>query len=870
MSVTATASRSTWKSPSQSHAHTHSRSSHSRPSTTPRAAPAPASVSQNMPPLLTPSMRPPPASQSPRTPSPSYFGFVVNGTSNPPDSNPGHHTRQNWDYPTSQARTAAPTPRDMPADGNQEFEAFRRRSEQNTFTLGHGGFSNFNRPSNSRHNSKGSASGQKTLDSPVSPHAVRKTDQASRPEQDRMDIDSKSFFDIPRQHSPSPMSPARHAVADHQHARLSLPSSNLQTPPTTSTTRPARAETLPMAKDKDNASMITAAQFADLLASAHNEILLLDLRVSPQFFMSRLRGALNLCIPTTLLKRPSFNVQKLEDTFSADKEKAEFARWNQCKYIVVYDSNSTHIKEAITSTHVLKKFITEEWKGHGIIIKGGFAECARTKPSLIDYSPVGQSQSPLKPTLSISPPSQTVAPVAGGCPMPTSKTAANPFFGNIRQNMDLMDGVGQMPIKHPADMSESSEQALPTWLRQVSSTRNEGKAVSDKFLAIEKAEQKRMQEALSGHVSYGSPVSNTPKHVQVAGIEKGSKNRYNNIFPYDHSRVRLQGVSPDSCDYINANYVKAAWSNKRYIATQAPIPCTFNDFWRLVWEQDVRVIVMLTAETEGGQVKSHPYWHTADYGPFKVKNLSEKRVSLESRKPHPKNEALKRPTLGQRRSTTPHVAAQKSTAEGVKSPGSESPSPVVIVRHFTLSHSEYPFQSIREITQLHYSQWPDFGAPTDPTHLLGLMEQTNKCVQESASPTSPVTPSGPAPEGQRPIIVHCSAGCGRTGTFCTVDSVVDMLKAQRKERSDDLDEDHDGMDVDSGDEWTRRDDVDLVAKTVEDFRRQRLSMVQNLRQFVLCYESVLQWVVGQQQPQQSTKGARPGKEKEKSRRSYQG
>jgi protein-tyrosine phosphatase len=87
-----------------------------------------------------------------------------------------------------------------------------------------------------------------------------------------------------------------------------------------------------------------------------------------------------------------------------------------------------------------------------------------------------------------------------------------------------------------------------------------------------------MQEALSGKVVYGTPggQKDVTKNIQIAGIEKGSKNRYNNIWPYEHSRVKLEGCEDGSCDYINANHIQAAYSNKRYIATQGPIPATFQ------------------------------------------------------------------------------------------------------------------------------------------------------------------------------------------------------------------------------------------------------------------------------------------------------
>lgn len=170
----------------------------------------------------------------------------------------------------------------------------------------------------------------------------------------------------------------------------------------------------------------------------------------------------------------------------------------------------------------------------------------------------------------------SAAPVAGGCPMPLSNTSANPFFGNIRQNMDLIGGVGQLPIKRPSGLTQEIEAYLPAWLRRAIEEGDWGKAVSDRFLQIERAEQRRMQKALSGKVTYGDPTQNDGQTFSIAGIEKGAKNRYNNIWPYDHARVKLQNPTDGICDYINASYIKTSWSNKRYIATQGPMPTTFR------------------------------------------------------------------------------------------------------------------------------------------------------------------------------------------------------------------------------------------------------------------------------------------------------
>ena len=265
----------------------------------------------------------------------------------------------------------------------------------------------------------------------------------------------------------------------------------------------------------------------------------------------------------------------------------------------------------------------------------------------------------------------------------------------------------------------------------------------------------------------------------------------------------------------------------------------------MAWEQDARVIVMLTAEAEGGQRKCHPYWLPGDYGPFKLKALSERHLALENKKPNRsftsptlKPDAKeKRPDMGRRRST--NYASQHAPTP----PPIDLEVPHVIVRKLTLSHANYPFEPLREITQLQYSSWPDFGAPAHPAHVLGLVEHCGSVVRSYQSGTTSQGIDEPARENERPIVVHCSAGCGRTGTFCTVDSVVDMLKRQRKVRTAKLDAHEMDVDAKEEDGWMLRDDEDLVAKTVCDFRAQRLSMVQTLRQFVLCYETVLEWIV---------------------------
>ncbi|KAJ5338763.1 hypothetical protein N7452_005491 [Penicillium brevicompactum] len=555
--------------------------------------------------------------------------------------------------------------------------------------------------------------------------------------------------------------------------------------------------------------------------SPQSDTMLFDVRPFAHFKNANIKGSLNLCIPTTLLKRPSFDTKKLSSTFTNDADKQAFTHWKNCKFIIVYDSASTDTKDAVPLLNVLNKFKAEDWKGDGLVLQSGFQGFSKQFPHLTQQASAQATGSSSKRPGPMGINLSSVAPVVGGCALPESTSAANPFFGNIRQNMDLLGGVGQIPLKQPDQMTDTKRQQLPTWLRGACDTNDKGHIVSNKFLGLEKTELERMKQALT-YEGPSAEVSGSSKKYRVAGIEKGTKNRYNDIYPFDHSRVRLEGIPSGACDYVNANHISAELTHRKYIATQAPVPDTFNDFWRLVWEQDVRLLVSLTAEVERGQVKCDRYWESGDYGPFEIKAYSEKYIYIEGQGQQP---------------IDPSTGNLKTTSE---KRDATNENPVIIVRHFSIRHTSFPFQPLRDITQLQYPYWPDFGTTSQPTHLLHLVEQCNKVIRATSNPG--FNSEQPEPRGQRPVLVHCSAGCGRTGTFCTVDSVLDMLKRQRMHVSGHRDASQNPTD---NLEWVGNLNLDLIAKTVEDFRQQRPSMVQNLSQYALCYESVLEWLVAQ-------------------------
>ncbi|XP_074833342.1 receptor-type tyrosine-protein phosphatase V-like [Carettochelys insculpta] len=199
-----------------------------------------------------------------------------------------------------------------------------------------------------------------------------------------------------------------------------------------------------------------------------------------------------------------------------------------------------------------------------------------------------------------------------------------------------------------------------------------------------------------------------------------SKNRYPHVLPYDHSRVRLSqlGEEPHSA-YINANFIPGYTSPQEFIVTQGPLKKTIEDFWRLVWEQSICNIIMLTVGMENGRVLCDHYWPSealpATYGHIRI-----------------------------------HLLSQSSSDEWT-------------TRTFKLWHEV--LREERHVTHMHYTAWPDHGIPESTASLLAFLELTREQRQ--------------AAKGSGPTLVHCSAGVGRSGTFIALDRLLQQLKQEK-------------------------------------------------------------------------------------------
>ncbi|XP_054865436.1 receptor-type tyrosine-protein phosphatase beta-like isoform X3 [Amphiprion ocellaris] len=202
--------------------------------------------------------------------------------------------------------------------------------------------------------------------------------------------------------------------------------------------------------------------------------------------------------------------------------------------------------------------------------------------------------------------------------------------------------------------------------------------------------------------------------------ENRGKNRYNNILPYDSTRVKLSYVDDDPCsDYINASYIPGNNFRREYIATQGPLPGTKDDFWKMVWEQNIHNVVMVTQCVEKGRVKCDHYW-PFDQDPLYYGDLIIQMLS-------------------------------------------ESVLPEWTIREFNIC-SEEQLSFSRLVRQFHYTVWPDHGVPETTQSLIQFVRTVRDYVNRSP--------------GSGPTVVHCSAGVGRTGTFIVLDRVLQQLDSK--------------------------------------------------------------------------------------------
>ncbi|XP_078387838.1 receptor-type tyrosine-protein phosphatase H-like [Cetorhinus maximus] len=201
-------------------------------------------------------------------------------------------------------------------------------------------------------------------------------------------------------------------------------------------------------------------------------------------------------------------------------------------------------------------------------------------------------------------------------------------------------------------------------------------------------------------------------------VDNKGKNRYTNVLPYDASRIKLiPQLESSTSDYINANYMPGYWSNKEFIAAQGPLPNTVADFWRMIWEQRSKVIVMLTNCVEVTRVKCEHYW-PLDYTPCTYGDIT---VTV--------------------------------TSETIQSEWT--------VRKFSIKKDGSSEK--RSISHFQFTAWPDHGVPNNTEKLIAF----HKLIQQHLNRSQ-----------HCPAVIHCSAGVGRTGTLIALDYLLQQIEEE--------------------------------------------------------------------------------------------
>ncbi|XP_064847293.1 LOW QUALITY PROTEIN: tyrosine-protein phosphatase non-receptor type 14-like [Oncorhynchus masou masou] len=250
--------------------------------------------------------------------------------------------------------------------------------------------------------------------------------------------------------------------------------------------------------------------------------------------------------------------------------------------------------------------------------------------------------------------------------------------------------------------------------------------------------------------------------------DNGERNRFRDVVPYEENRVELVPNKENNTGYINASHIKVMISGEEwhYIATHGPLANTSADFWQMVWEQGVNVIAMVTAEEEGGRSKSHRYWpklgskhNSATHGKFKV-------------------------------TTKFRTDSGCYATTGLK------------VKHL-LSGQE------RTVWHLQYTDWPDHGCPEYVQGFLSYLEEIQSVRRHTNSMLDTSKSLNP------PVVVHCSAGVGRTGVVILTELMISCL------------------------EHNERVEVPMM---LSHLRQQRMLMVQTISQYKFVYQVLIQFL----------------------------
>lgn len=580
-----------------------------------------------------------------------------------------------------------------------------------------------------------------------------------------------------------------------------------------------------------------AQRIAHPSALAHTTlpgVLVVDIRPFTDYARGHVTGSLNVCLPLTLLKRANFSFQKCINSLPNYEKLVllNYLHYNDHNYskditfdaddlgrhglppIIVYDNSNA----SSNVYHMCKKLTDfscwDEASAPPIyLMNSTFESFAKLYPHLIS---IGKEEPVDLSTLPVSTvPELLVSRLLGKQDMsqpagisirtheyvkssPQSTSLVTPSVSNfvlptdlpnrkfsIRHNEETFDCVPEQRSLSVSTVLGNERKLLPLWLLDIFS--HDDKIRAD-FNKLEKSEQMRLNNVLTLQKSEtlktpGGTVEVSPEIS--CGLDYGHKNRYKDIFLYNHSRVYLRpadgsGTSQQDCDYINASYLEPMASissfvaggksfsdldldSMRFIATQGPLEDTIGDFWKCVVNQKCFIVVSLTNEIENGVHKCSTFWAPGVY--FSGTDKIEVQI----------------------------IEQQKCGR--------------IYIRFFEILVNNYIKHTV---IQVHLEKWEDMSANVEVNDLLSVVFLKRYILSHSSM------------KSKHPTIVHCSAGCGRTGVFCAVDSLVSLLEFN-----------------DNGYALLR----DPVYDVVNNLRQQRILMVQTMRQYCLIYDVLVQYVL---------------------------
>ncbi|RKO87682.1 protein-tyrosine phosphatase-like protein [Blyttiomyces helicus] len=634
--------------------------------------------------------------------------------------------------------------------------------------------------------------------------------------------------------------------------KLDAPGASRRGPPSCVPRAPALKPTLLPTARLIHQSAARSGITTDLLATllrARPGTLVLDVRSPRAFVDLRIDGSFNVCVPDKLLKRPSWGIEKVLSVVGAGTREAvvHAMRVNMDPVICIVDEivggTGNPGKGPTARAVLLLNKIADELSGRGTIgyfagpLTGGGGFCGAHPDLCVKGAPVPAADgASLELSLSLK--------------VGSSKHLVSPVELRLADSWDS-------PADLPALIARLGSCRVPPFLTALFRTPNVGDEVGRRFAGVDAEGGEHGGWAIGRRFDADRVVDNY--FCAAKGPSSPDKNRYLSVWPYDHNRVKLP-ERPFASDYINASHITAS-ASQDYIATQAPLPSTTLDFYRMLWDQNSRLIVMVTDEfDEAGSRLCDRYWPEA-MGPAGAMKWE----------------------------------ASDLVVEGVET--EDLPSVPAAVRWLRVSDGA---KCARRIALVQMFGWPDHGVPADGAAVVRLhhlvervrrqigadsssghasfpivgppsaaqrMSVVSKAPQSSPlslassipicstshAPLSPPPPSRPnltprpscsIPLG--PTIVHCSAGAGRTGTFIAINSLLNATQdwSPTPVVSDSTLIPPSTTTTTTTPATTTIADPDKVADMVATLRRQRVRMVASVAQFGLIYEALLRGYAG--------------------------